>query len=168
MGGCEQRDNRLAREVRCHELENQIERGRVRLCGQRQRVEGLIWNAGIRKHVASEVHIRQGAFEHHGPAIEIGRTRRLYGRCDRRQLVFPVTAHGKRLRVRRRNENRASGVIDHIVRVVRQLAFFEAGHELLETIQQTRRDCRVRGDDVDLFEERQLCQKSEIGRPETC
>ena len=83
MGRTEQRDDRLAREVRCDELEHQIERSRIRLCRQRQRIEGLIRNAGIREHIPREIHVRQRTLEHHRPAIEIRRPGRLDGRRDR-------------------------------------------------------------------------------------
>ena len=76
MRRAEQRDDGLAREVRRHELEHEIERGGVGLGRQRQRVEGLIRNAGIGEHVAREIDVRQRALEHHRPPIEIGWPRR--------------------------------------------------------------------------------------------
>ena len=57
-------------------------------------------------------------------------------------------------------------MIDDLVGVVRQLTFLEAGHELLETIQQTCSDRRARGNDVDLLEEGQPREKGEIRRPQ--
>ena len=97
----EQRHDRLAREVRGDELEDQIERRRIRLCRQRQRVERLIRNAGVRKHIPREIHVRQRPLEHHRAAIEIGRPGCLHAGRDRGQLVFAVAAHGERLRLRR-------------------------------------------------------------------
>jgi hypothetical protein len=149
----EQRHNGLAREVGRDELEHQIERRGIRLCRQRQRIERLVGNTRVGKHVAREIDIRQRALEHHRAPIEIGCACGLDAGGDRGELVFAVATHSEWLRVGRDHEHRASRTIDNLVRIGRQLTFLEARHELFETIQQPRGDRRVSGDDVDLLEE---------------
>jgi hypothetical protein len=78
MRRAEQRDDRLAREVRRNELEHEVERGGVRLRRQRQRVKRLVGNAGICEHVTRQIDIRQLPLEHNGPACEIVRTGSLH------------------------------------------------------------------------------------------
>ena len=70
MRRAKQRHHRPAREVRRHGFENDVDRRCVRLRGKRQGVERFVRNAGARKHLASEIEVRQRPRHDEADAIE--------------------------------------------------------------------------------------------------
>ncbi len=165
VGRAEQRDDGLAREVRRHELEHEIQRGGIGFGGKWQRIECLVWNAGIGKDVTRQIDVRQRALEHDRPPIEIRASGGLDRRGDGGELVLPVAAHRHLPLLRWDREHRPGRIVDDLFRIRRKLGFLETGHEFLEPIEQAGGDGCVRRHDVDLFELRHTRQQIEVGRP---
>ena len=61
--GAEQVDQRAARGLRHRDLEDEVERGRKRLGGERTGVERLIRNMGLREHAPREIDVRERSLE---------------------------------------------------------------------------------------------------------
>ena len=157
MGRAEQRDDGLSGEIRHHELEHEIQRGGVGLGGKRERIERLIWNAGIGKDVTRQVHIRQRALEHDRPPIRSAPppvfTAAAMEDSSSSRSRFTETA-----RLGRHNRGRGGWSRD-LVWIGRKFRFLEARHELFEAIEQACGDGRASRHDVDLFEMREARQQ---------
>ena len=113
MRRAQQRDQRLATEVRGHRFEHEVDRGGHRFRGERQRVDGLIRDARRRQRFGGEIQIRQRMLEDDGRTVERRRlaaaTIRLDLTRDPDELLFPVPKRPPRIvGIRRRNEHRAS------------------------------------------------------------
>ena len=61
MWGAQQRHEARTGEVRCHRFERDVERRRIRLRRERQRVERFKWHTSAAEHLAGEIEVRKRA-----------------------------------------------------------------------------------------------------------
>ena len=102
MRRSQQRQERRAREIRRDGVEREIERGGIRLGRQRQRVERFERDAGVGKHVAREIEIRQRAADDERCAMKRRRPMATFASsagAPRRELflAIAIAEHGVRI-----------------------------------------------------------------------
>ncbi len=156
----QQRQGRGSREPRRDELDDQIERRRGRLGGQRQPIDSLVRHPGAAEHFVREVEIRERPGKHHGRGV-----RAITVVCgapgDSHQFFFPIAVNPDRHAVLpagrhdRRNERGAQAERIRVHRV-------EPGQPVVDTLVEPRSQQAGRGDDVELLEARYSCQQIEI------
>ncbi|HEY4957924.1 MAG TPA: hypothetical protein VII31_08925, partial [Caldimonas sp.] len=162
-----QRDRRVARELRRHELDDDVERGRERLGRERQRVEGVIRKARAAEHLASQIQVRQRPLEDDRRAVEMpgsGRSGRFHPARDDRKLLFAIAAHEQRkvARSSRRDQGRRrcrSGGANRA-----SLDFLDAGKPVVHALMQTGGEQLLGDDEIDRLEAGKTRQQIEVHR----
>ena len=158
----QQGDRRRPGEAAGDPFEDQVERRRERLGRQRQRVAGVVTDAGAAEHVARQVEVRQRPAHDQGHARSLvdpaGPPLGLEAPGERRQLLLAIAA-GEHPRVGRRHQaDRA------LVAGVGHAQLLEAGQQVGEAFEPAAAEAGLGRHHVEVREPGQPGEQIEIGR----
>ena len=150
-----------------HELDDEIERRRIRLGRQRERIAGLKRYAGLREHLACEIQVRQRPLEHDrgGGGVRFDSARRAAAGLQHarrlEQLVLAVATDEVELFAVAGRDNYGRGGGGRL-----ETFFVNARQAVEQPLVIAGGEHGIGRDDVDPLQALHPCQQVEVGRPQ--